>query len=98
MTIIPVSADLRQAFDVRLPGGIARLLVWWQPAPDAHWYCSFEFPVGTTRALGRRVLPAAPLLPRRFSPNLYCEALDPAHAGHAPGREAWGHSHRLVWR
>lgn len=98
MTILPVSADYRQTFDVRLPSSVARILLWWQPDPDSHWYVSVENPIGAVRGQGRRVVTGVPILPRRYSPNLYCDPLDDAHADTDPERTAWDHTHRLVWR
>ena len=97
MQLLNISSAARQSFTTVLDGQTVKMALWWQPS-DKGWYASVEFPVGVALALGRRVVLDEPIIEARpvgFLGEIYCRKLIPEDT--PPGRDAWGHTHQLVY-
>ena len=94
MQVIPITADARQSFIVRLGAQDCRVAVWWQPS-DQNWYLTLESPPSNALTTGRRIAPdAVAYRGEVFSGVLFCRSV----TGRASelGRDAWGVTHELI--
>ena len=97
MEEIPLISADRQRVAIRVGGLDAVITVWWQPR-QGEWFASLEVPRGAPLVSGRVLAADAPLLGGIVSPlkgDIWCRPAGGAAV--APGRDAWGTTHRLTW-